>query len=113
MDKYLDLVLSLFNPLTPNQIQWLLGYTGKVGSLEQTMRLWQYIKEAKPQDRKYYLSTLQAVIQCNKQVYDAKQLFVRLEKCDKEKVGAIVEEVILFLDVVTSRLEYGWQNWDE
>lgn len=126
-EQYFDMVLK-FNP-TSEQISCifskslqlivsgLLHYAGKIQSLEQTVKLWLRLKNQSSVP-KYYLDTLRAVIDCKKRVFDAKQLHVRLEqalrsKPQKQAVAESMKEVIEFMNTLASRIEYGWQNWDE
>lgn len=104
-------------PLDHTHPVGMLDYAGRIGSLEQTVKLWKVLKEKGNQDPQYLLKALRAVISCKKQVFDARQLLVQLQNSLDQKytkqTQACIKEITEFLDTIASRIEYGWQNWDE
>jgi hypothetical protein len=77
------------------------------------MRIWKFVKESKTEERKYYSAALDALQRCNTQAYDAKQLSVRIQQCPKIEVKGTIKEILELMETINSRLEYGWQDWDE
>lgn len=77
------------------------------------MRLWQFVKDSKTEERKYYSAALDALQRCRIQAYDAKLLSVRIQHCPQHEVKSTIKEIMELMDTISSRLEYGWQEWDE
>lgn len=91
-----------------------IHYAGKLQSLEQTIRLWNALKGSIGENPQFYLAALQAVISCKKQSFDAKQLHLRLQNArERSQIRSCMKETTELLDTLASRIEYGWQDWDE
>jgi len=111
---FIEAMTPLWKPLNNKLYKCITRTFGRLGRLDLVLQYWyQYkaeISDTKPRpDVLSYLSTLRAIEATKKQARDARKYIVLLEK---RRDSGMLDQVDSFLNDISARLSYGWEEWE-